>query len=209
MAKMICLSGVGRSVVIKNLRLVVAHSSDDILQILRESLSERHQILASCNSVAELQSSIKRDKPDLVITGITFPDGNGLDTMIEIGEKDPLPSVIITASRSLKLVEKAMEDHVMAYLMEPVRPDELEAAIVVAESRFEQFQSLSEEVKDLRQALQDRKVIERAKGVLMADGMSELDAFKKLRSESQSRRLKMAEIAQEILDGAEQGSSPS
>lgn len=194
---------------IKNLRLVVAHSSDDILQILRESLSERHQVLATCGSVAELQSSIKRDKPDLVITGITFPDGNGLDTMIEIGEEDPLPSVIITASRSLKLVEKAMEDHVMAYLMEPVRPDELEAAIVVAESRFDQFQSLSEEVKDLRQALQDRKVIERAKGILMADGMSELDAFKKLRSESQSRRLKMAEIAQEILDGAEQGSSPS
>lgn len=194
---------------IKNLRLVVAHSSDDMLQLLRESLGERHQVLATCGSVAELQSSIKRDKPDLVITGITFPDGNGLDTMIEIGEEDPLPSVIITASRSLKLVEKAMEDHVMAYLMEPVRPDELEAAIVVAESRFEQFQSLTEEVNDLRQALQDRKVIERAKGVLMAGGMSELEAFKKLRSDSQSKRVKMVEIAREILDGAEQGSTRS
>ncbi|MEL6797085.1 MAG: ANTAR domain-containing protein [Planctomycetota bacterium] len=187
----------------RELRLVLAHGSDQLLSTLSESLDKRHSVIATCGTVGGLRSTIMRERPDLVVTGIEFADGDGLEVMIELGKTDPVPSVIVTAKRSIGLVEKAMQDHVMAYLLEPVRPDELEAAIIVAEARFEQLEALNKEVDDLRQALQDRKVIERAKGVVMAsEGLSELDAFIKIRSDAQSRRVRMIDVAQELLDTA-------
>ena len=187
----------------RELRLVLAHGSDQLLSMLSESLDKRHSVIATFGAVGGLRSTILTQRPDLLVTGIEFADGDGLGLMIELGETDPVPSVIVTAKRSIGLVEKAMQDHVMAYLLEPVRPDDLEAAIIVAEARFEQLEALNQEVNDLRQALQDRKGIERAKCVVMAsEGLSELDAFIKIRSDAQSGRVRMIDVAQELLDAA-------
>ncbi len=189
----------------KQLRLALAHAESDLLATLAEALGTRHSIVAACSTVAELRAAVLNDRPELVVTGIEFPDGDGLDLMIELSSTNPLPSVIVSAERSIALVEKAMRDHVMAYLLEPVRAEELEPAIIVAQSRFEQFEALTQEVHDLRQALHDRKVIERAKGALMAaEGLSETDAFAKIRSEAQKRRVRLIDIANELLNAARQ-----
>src|SRR5690606_2821504 len=106
-----------------------------------------------------------------------------------------------TTKRSIALVEKAMLDHVMAYFIEPIKADDLKAAILLARGRFEQLNELASEVEDLKLALEHRKIIERAKGVLMAmHGLDETEAFIKLRTSAQNDRKKLVDAAQSILD---------
>lgn len=185
---------------ISGLNILIAHGSDDVRANLIDAVNDSHTITAACGTVAEMKRAAIERRPDLLITGIWFPDGDGIDTAIELGREHPLPCVISTAERSLELVEKAMEDHVMAYLIEPVSAEELHAAIIVAWSRFEQFRDLESQVDDLKTALEHRKTIERAKGLLMATrSMSESEAFSNLRRRAQDRRIRMVDIASEIL----------
>lgn len=183
------------------LNLIIAHPSGDAVAQIRAAVEASHTVLAECTTASGLREAVLGNWPDLLITGITYPDGDGLDTVIGLAEEKPLPSVVVTSKRSLALVEKAMQDHVMAYLIEPVQADELEAAILLAHGRFEQLTQLASEVDDLRQALADRKVIERAKGVLMAGGqVTEPDAFAALRTRAQNDRIKLVEAARKVLD---------
>lgn len=185
---------------VDNLSMIVAHGSDEIRGTLTAALADRHRVIATCGSTAELKTAAASDRPDMIITGVELTDGNGIDTVIEIGRDNPMPSVIVTARRSLELVERAMQDHVMAYLIEPVEQIDLEAAIVVAWSRFEQLNELSGQVDDLTTALEHRKIIERAKGLLMAsEGITEGEAFGTLRKSAQDQRVPMINIARDIL----------
>lgn len=183
------------------LSIVVAHGGDAIRKDLVEAINSGHRVIAECGTIAELKSTVLSQRPDLLVTGVYFPDGDGISTAIELGETEPLPCVVSTAARSLDLVHKAMEDHVMAYLIEPVTNEELAAAIIVAWSRFEQLRELELQVEDLKTALHHRKIIERAKGVLMAEkSMTEREAFNELRREAQNDRRPMIDIANRILD---------
>lgn len=184
------------------LDIIVAHGSDDVRRELVEAVDRRHVVTGDCGTVVQLKQMVMVQRPDLLVTGIQFPDGDGIDTAIELGRECPLPTVVATAARSLELVQKAMQDHVMAYLIEPVMREDLEAAIIVAWSRFEQLRELEQQVDDLRMALEHRKVIERAKGVLMAsESMSEAEAFGVLRRRAQDDRRRMVDIANDILAG--------
>lgn len=186
---------------VDKLNLVLAHPKPDVLTQIHETVKAKHTVIERCDSVAKLQQAAQGNRPDLIITGIAFPDGDGLDTVIKLGHEKPLPAVVVTSKRSLDLVQKAMLDHVMAYLLEPLQPDELHAAIVLAHARFRQLEELQGEVEDLRQALDDRKVIERAKGVLMAKhDIAEPDAFAMLRKAAQDGRIKLAEAGRRVLD---------
>ena len=186
---------------IEDLQIVVAHGSDDIRTTIHGMIDDRHHVTQTCGTVVELKSIAAAAWPDLVICGVTFPDGDGLDTVIELGRTRPMPAVVVTSRRSIELVEKAMRDHVMAYLFEPVTKEDLEAAIVVAWSRFQELRELEEEVADLRLALDHRKIIERAKGMLMADeGLTEAEAFGQLRRRAQDSRTRMVDVANDIVD---------
>lgn len=185
----------------ESLNLILGHPSPETLSELQAILKPKHKIVASCDTVARIREAAQSNRPDLIVTAIAFPDGDGLDTIIKIGQDKPLPAVILTSKRSLALVEKAMLDHVMAYLIEPVQDEELHAAIIVAHGRFRQLEELTAEVEDLRQALQDRKIIERAKGVLMAtQSIDEAKAFASLRKAAQDHRIRLVEAAQRTLD---------
>jgi response regulator NasT len=128
--------------------------------------------------------------------------------VVDLGRERPLPAVVVASDGSLQQVVKAMQDHVMAYLTEPVTPETLQAAVVVARVRFDQLRELESEVGNLRQALSDRKVIERAKGILMAqERLSEDEAYARLRSESQDRRVKIVQVAQQVVDRSERAAS--
>lgn len=188
---------------IEGLKIIIAHGSDDTRQSLLDAVDDRHEVIAHTGTTAEMHALVVEKSPQLLVTGVHFPDGDGIDTAIELGEKNPLPAVIVTEERSLDMVQKAMYDHVMAYLIEPIVKDDLEAAIIVAWSRFQQLRDLEEQVGDLRTALKHRKVIERAKGILMAtDSLSEAEAFGVLRRRAQDERRGMVEVAQDILDDA-------
>ena len=187
------------------LRIVVAHGDARIRDEIVTALKATHRVTATCEGAGCLRKTVREGRPDLIVTGIDFPDGDGIETVIELGQDNPIPSVIVTARRSLDMVEKAMDDHVMAYLIEPVTAEGLEAAIVVATSRFAQLEELAGQVEDLREALAHRKVIERAKGMLMAlESMSEGEAFATLRRRAQDARKRIVDVANDVLDKAAQ-----
>ena len=180
--------------------LIIAHPNPETLAQIRAAVEPAHAVLAECSSADGLRSAALETRPDLLISEIEFADGNGLDVMIELGNENPLPAVVVTTKRSLAIVEKAMQDHVMAYLVEPITDEELQATIHLARWRFEQFEDLRQEIRDLKAALEARKTIERAKGILMRKrGFSEEEAYKLLRRTANDGRQTLLHVAEAIL----------
>lgn len=143
-------------------------------------------------------------KPDLILMAVGLPDMDGITTAQQIMEKLPTPIVILTSHRDPETIRRATEAGVMAYLIKPVREEELQPAIELAIGRFREFTMLRQENADLKRALEERKVIERAKGILMeTEGFSEGEAFARIRKMSMDMRKSMGEIARAILLAAE------
>jgi response regulator NasT len=115
-----------------------------------------------------------------------------------------VPIVVVTAFHDSQLIEKAEKNHVLAYLVKPIKKQDLEPAIGIAMSRFREFREMREETDNLRQALEDRKIIERAKGILMKRaGLDEPEAFRRLQKLARDKNQKLIEIAKIILTAEE------
>jgi response regulator NasT len=126
---------------------------------------------------------------------------DGLEAAEEIRGVPPTPVVIVSAFHDQEFVDRALKEHVMAYLIKPISNQTLEASIELAMRRFREFRELHEQAADLQQTLQDRKLIERAKGILMQRaGLSEPDAFKRLQLLSSQKNTRMVEIARMIVE---------
>lgn len=139
-------------------------------------------------------------KPDVLFLAVGLPDMDGLTVAAHILETVPLPILILSSHLDQELIQRAKEAGVMAYLLKPLREEELLPAIELAISRFEEFNALRKENADLRRILEDRKLIERAKGILMErERISEQEAFARIQKTSMNTRRSMAEIAQAIL----------
>jgi len=153
-------------------------------------------------SAVEICSS---KRPDLIIIDVTMPaqDGpihDGIDAAEEIKRRSPTPVVLLTASDDEETVRRAARAGVMAYLVKPIRLEEIRPAVELAISRFADLKAVSEENADLKNTLEQRKLIEKAKGLLMEkEGLSENAAFARLRKISMDKRTSMAEIAGVII----------
>lgn len=136
----------------------------------------------------------------MLFLAVGLPDMDGLTVAAHILETLPLPILMLSSHLDQELVRRAKEVGVMAYLLKPLREDELLPSIELAISRFEEFKTLRQENADLRRNLEDRKLIERAKGILMErERISEQQAFARIQKTSMNTRRSMAEIAQAIL----------
>jgi response regulator NasT len=141
-------------------------------------------------------------QPDVVVFDIHLPHLNGLDALHQIYDQRITAAVAITADRDLDLIRRASEEHVLAYLVKPVEPYQLGAATLVAWTRFQELASLTEAKTSLEQTLQSRKLIERAKGVLMKrHRWSEDEAFRRLQRSAMNYRRAMVDLAKDILNG--------
>jgi response regulator NasT len=142
----------------------------------------------------------KDSAPDVVLMAVGLPDMDGIRAAERIMEEKPLPIVLLTSHCDSETVDRAKGAGAMAYLLKPLREEELLPAIELAISRFSQFISLRKENDDLKKTLEARKAIERAKGILMkAHGLSEADAFSLIQKKSMDTRKSMAEIAEAIV----------
>ncbi|MDF1740058.1 MAG: ANTAR domain-containing protein [Verrucomicrobiales bacterium] len=181
--------------------IVIAHGDaaerDHLAFIIRELGHTVQFVSATCR---ETLDECQRSRPDLIISGISFEDGDGIESLIELSKDEPVPGIIVTHKTELSKVERAMDDHVMAYLITPVTADDLRPSIHVVMRRFTQFQQLKEENIDLRETLATRKKVERAKGILMAKrGMTEEEAYIHLRDLATSSRAKMSYVAEVLI----------
>ncbi|MBI5888698.1 MAG: response regulator [Deltaproteobacteria bacterium] len=142
-------------------------------------------------------------KPTLVIMDVKMPQMDGIEAARAITAKTVVPIILITGISSDDMALKAIDAGVFAYLVKPVTKKQLEPAIRLALARYEEFKSLKSEVSDLKDAIETRKVVEKAKGILMKrSNLSEEDAFKMMQTHSQKENKKMREIADAIISAS-------
>jgi response regulator NasT len=158
------------------------------------------EVVAEGASGAEAQCLAQTLKPDVLFLAVSLPDMDGLTVAAHILETVPLPILILSNHLDEGLIRRAKKVGVMAHLLKPLREEELRPAIELAISRFEECNTLRKENADLKRNLEDRKLIERAKGILMErERISEQQAFARIQKTSMNTRRSMAEIAQAIL----------
>ncbi len=184
------------------LRIVVADDERDMRQFFQEVLTHLgHQVLAAAGTGRELIERCRATNPDLVIADIRMPDGDGLEAVEAIERERPVPAIIVSAHTDAELLNRASNGPVMIYLVKPVKPSDLQAAITMAVARFEQLRQAGDEAARLRQALEDRKVIERAKGIVSRRlHVEEAEAFRKLQKLASIQNRKLAEVSQQVLN---------
>jgi AmiR/NasT family two-component response regulator len=185
----------------RTLRILVADDESEMAEYYHETLTcLGHQVVAVARTGQELIDLCRAENPDLVITDIKMPDLDGLDAVMEIARHRPVPVILVSAYHDPELITRALDNHVLAYLVKPVKQTDLEVAIALALRRFREFEVLREEAANLRQAITDRKVIERAKGIIMKrTGLDEQAAFRRLQTMASDRRQKLIDIAQSVL----------
>jgi response regulator NasT len=183
------------------LRIVIADDEPDMRDYFRKILPRLgHTVAAAAEDGEQLVDFCRSYQPDLVITDIKMPHMDGIEAAMKIYEELPIPVILVSAYSDTRLIERAEVDPIMAYLVKPVKQTDLEPAIRLAMHRFEQFEALRREASDVRQALEDRKVIERAKGILMKElSLSEAEAFRRLQKTASAKNLKLIEVAQMAL----------
>ncbi len=183
------------------LRIAIAEDEPDMREYLEMTLPRLgHQVVVAAETGRELVERCRTARPDLVITDIKMPEMDGIAAATQIFQEGPVPVILLSAYHDPELIERAEADHVLAYLVKPITEADLRPTIAIAMRRFEQFQTLRQEAADLRQALEERKVIERAKGVLMKRAsVDEAEAFRRLQKLATEKRAKLVEVARLIL----------
>ncbi|BDS07745.1 response regulator [Oceaniferula spumae] len=190
---------------LKGVKVYVGHQDETQRSRLVSILEKLDmEVVGETSSAAEMEKACLAKRPDLIVSGL-FPSENpGVDALVSIGEVEPIPGLIIAKKEDMEAVEKALEDHVMAYLIDPVDEHDLKPTIYLVIKRFEQFQELREENENLKEVIATRKKVERAKGVLMAlYDLTEEDAYLKMRKVATDRRIKLGEVADLVIKNAQ------
>jgi two-component system, response regulator PdtaR len=188
------------------LKIVVVEDDPNVRLFLKEALEKHlgHQVVGEAATGTDMVRVVLESEPDVVVFDIHLPHLSGLDALRQIYKERVVAAVAITADRDQELVRRALEEHVLAYLVKPFEADQLGPALMIARRQFEEVRELATENANLRQTLANRKVIERAKGVLMKRfRWTEAEAFRRLQRGAMNRRTTMVELAQDILNGVE------
>lgn len=188
-----------------SLKIFVAEDDPLVVTGLQMQLQNLgHTIVGVTSKGSDAAGLIKSHKPDLVILDIKLPEMSGLEISRTLMQEHPLPIILLTAYSEEKLIQAADVVGAMAYLVKPVDERDLAPAIMLAWRRFQELQSLKQEVENLNDALEARKMVERAKGILMKRrGLTEDEAFQRIRQQARDRRVKMQEIALTIIQAEE------
>jgi response regulator NasT len=186
----------------KNLRVLIADDESIIRMGLRTILTELGHTVYSAADGVEAVSLAHREQPDIALLDIRMPFRDGLEAAAEILRQRPIPIVILTAYNEGALLDRAAELPVQGYLTKPVKRDDLVTTMRVAMAQFNSQRQLNEKVDELEEKLTARKLIERAKGILMKNGMSEEEAYHQIQMAARSRRTTMSKVAQELIDRA-------
>lgn len=189
----------------RSLRIAVADDEQDMQDYFRTILPHLgHRVVAVAGNGRQLLDLCAQARPELVITDIKMPDMDGIDAAVQLQRQEPVPVILVSAYHDPELIHRAEAEYFLAYLVKPIKQTDLGPAIAIAMRRFEQFQTLRQETADLKQALENRKLIERAKGILMKKAnLDEHTAFRRLQRLASDKNKKLVEIAQMILTAEE------
>ncbi len=185
-----------------SLRVVVAEDEALIRLDLVEMLTEAgYEVVGQAGDGEAAISITEKEKPDLVVMDVKMPKLDGISAAERIANQRIAPVVILTAFSQRDLVERARDAGAMAYLTKPFTIEDLMPAIELAVSRFQEIKQLDAEVTNLQEQLKARKLIEKAKGILMKNlKISEPEAFKWMQKTAMDKRRSMTDVAQLVMD---------
>jgi response regulator NasT len=186
------------------LRVVIAEDEAIIRMDLRETLEEEgYEVVGETGRGDQAIELVRSLRPDLVILDIKMPGMDGLEAAGIINGEKICGVLMLTAFSQREVVETARDAGALAFLVKPFQKSDLVPAIEVAMGRFRELRTLTGEIDALGEQLESRKVIERAKGVLIDEaGLSEGDAFGFIQRTAMSERTRMRDVADRVLDGS-------
>lgn len=186
----------------ESLRIVIADNESIIRMDLKEILEEAgHEVVGEATDGLKAIELTRKFKPDLVIMDIKMPEMDGITAAKAISSEKISPVLLLTAFSQKEIVDRAKDSGVLAYLVKPVKESNLFPAIEIAISRFREIAQLEHELDDVKHSLEMRKLLDRAKGILMdAYGINESEAYRRIQQYSMAKRKTIKEVAQAIID---------
>jgi two-component system, response regulator PdtaR len=183
------------------MRILIAEDETIIRLDLRATLEAAgFEVCAEARNGEEAVELARAERPDLAILDVKMPKLDGIEAARRILAERPIPVVMLTAFDQGELVSRAVEAGVFGYLVKPFRESDLLPAIHAARARHAELEALREEAESLAEALESRKVVERAKGLLMErEGLSEQEAFARLRRASQTSSRPLKVVAEAVV----------
>lgn len=187
-----------------SLRIVIADNESIIRMDLKEILEEAgHTVVGEATDGLKAVELARKYQPELVIMDIKMPEMDGITAAKIISNEKIAPVLLLTAFSQKEIVEKAKDSGVLAYLVKPVKESNLFPAMEIALSRFQEFAELEHELEDVKNSLETRKILDRAKGILMdAYNLTESEAYRRIQQYSMSKRKSIREVAEAIISAA-------
>ncbi|MBL8049107.1 MAG: response regulator [Chthonomonas sp.] len=187
------------------LRVLIADDDPIILLDLRQTLQALdYEIVGEATDGQQAVQMATQLQPDVCVFDVKMPIMDGIEAASLLSEQGVAPVVLLTAYSDRDLIQRAADAAVFGYLVKPFKPNDLPPAIEVARSRFEQNAELSKSVSNLEEKLEVRKLLDKAKGLLMQQqGISESEAYRRIQTQSMSNRKSMREVAEAILLASE------
>jgi response regulator NasT len=186
-------------------RVLVVDESPERAEILREGLRlAGHEVTASLTSAFALLKTIDELEPDVIVIDTESPSRDVLEHLVVMSQHTPRPVVMFATDRAPETIREAVRAGVSAYVVDGFDPARVKTIVDVAVARFEDFQNLRTQLAQANLKLSERKLVERAKGLLMKTrGLDEEEAYGLLRKFAMNRKLKIADVAQQLIDSAE------
>jgi response regulator NasT len=182
-------------------KIVIIDDNADQRFVLKGLLAD-----IGCDVIGEGKSGldalelIQKFFPDIILMDIKMPGMDGIEAVTAINQLRPTPVILLTGKKDEETIRRAIEAGVMAYLVKPVREEDLLPTIELAISRFNEFQAVLKENMDLKGTIEARKMVEKAKGLLMEkEGLTEKEAFSRIQKISMDRRRPMKEVAEILI----------
>ena len=189
----------------RSYRIAIADDEEVMREYFQDMLPDLgHEVVGAVSNGRDLVTLCETEHPDMVITDIRMPGLDGIDAAREITKARALPIILVSAFSDDELIQRAQGTTILAYLLKPIQQPALAATIAIAGRRFEELVALRQEAGDLRQALEDRKLIERAKGILMKRrGIAEDESYALLRNAAMKDGRKLVEVARALVDSVD------
>lgn len=186
------------------MRVLVVDESAERADVLRAALlAAGYEVTASLSSPLALLHTIERLRPEVIVIDTDSPSRDVLEHLVVMSQHTPRPVVMFAADRAPTTIREATRAGVSAYVVDGLDPSRIRVIVDAAVARFEEMQTLRTQLAEARERLAERKLVERAKGMLMKSrGIDEEAAYALLRKLAMDRQLKLAELARELLRGA-------
>ena len=187
------------------MRVLVVDESEERAAVLREGLERAgHEVAASLTSPLELLRSVEDLRPDVIVIDTESPTRDVLEHLVIVSQSSPRPIVMFSTDSGGEAIRGAVRAGVSAYVVDGLDAARVNTIIEVACARFEQFQNLKAELAEANLKLSDRKLVERAKGLLMQSrGLSEDEAYHALRKLAMAKKQRLGDVAQQVIEAAD------